>query len=182
MGVQNAYKCRNRRPWWRVPRVAKPDLLLTYMDHDRPRLVSTGARADIFNSLYGVKLHDDRRALGARLLPIACLNSVTLLGAEMVGRAYGGGLLKLEPTEADRLPMPSSRILQPAARELLELKPRLASLLRKGALADAVEAVDRVLLVAQLGLTIEQLRPLRDAREALFSRRSARGKGIRSTK
>lgn len=180
MGVQHGYKCRNRRPWWRVPRVAKPDLLMTYMDHDRPRLTTNGARADILNSLYGVKLRDDRRALGVDVLPIACLNSVTLLGGEMVGRAYGGGMLKLEPTEADRLPVPSAQALQPIAGELRALKPRVTGALRTGALAEAVNLVDQLLLAGQLGLSPDEIQSLRDAREVLFARRSARGKGIRS--
>jgi adenine-specific DNA-methyltransferase len=29
-GIQKAYKCRVRSPWWTVPRVAIPDLFLTY--------------------------------------------------------------------------------------------------------------------------------------------------------
>ena len=43
-GVCDAYKCRVRKPWWRVPLVDRPDLFLTYMNHDRPRLVSNSAR------------------------------------------------------------------------------------------------------------------------------------------
>ncbi len=43
------------------------------------------------------------------LLPLAFLNSATLFSAEMVGRSYGGGVLKLEPKEAasvfDRPPL-----------------------------------------------------------------------------
>jgi adenine-specific DNA-methyltransferase len=40
MGVHTAYKCRVRRPWWRVPLVRAPDLFLTYMNHRHPRLVA----------------------------------------------------------------------------------------------------------------------------------------------
>jgi hypothetical protein len=36
--VHHAYKCAVRSPWWQVPLVAVPDLFLTYMNHERPRL------------------------------------------------------------------------------------------------------------------------------------------------
>lgn len=39
-GVATAYKCRVRTPWWQVPLVEVPDFFLTYMNHDRPRLVT----------------------------------------------------------------------------------------------------------------------------------------------
>lgn len=67
-GVAKAYKCRVRTPWWRVPLVETPDLFLTYMNHDRPRLITNDAKANILNSLYGVKLHTARRKLGMALL------------------------------------------------------------------------------------------------------------------
>ena len=57
------------------------------MNHDRPRLVANEAGVNILNSIYGVTLRHGRKALGRELLPIACLNTVTLLGSEIVGRA-----------------------------------------------------------------------------------------------
>jgi hypothetical protein len=100
--IHTGYKCRNRKPWWRVPQVKMPDLLLTYMDHERPRLATNDARVLHLNSLYGVTLRHGLKELGRDLLPMATLNSATLLAAEMIGRSYGGGLLKLEPNEAER--------------------------------------------------------------------------------
>ena len=117
-GVQNAYKCRVRKPWWRVPGKMVPDLFLTYMNHDTPRLCANEARVPHLNSVHGVTLHPDRRQDGMELLPVASLNSVTLLGAEIVGRAYGGGMLKLEPKEADRWPLPSLELARRAAPRL----------------------------------------------------------------
>jgi hypothetical protein len=35
-GVDRAYKCRVRSPWWQVPLSAPADLLLTYMNADTP--------------------------------------------------------------------------------------------------------------------------------------------------
>ena len=49
---------------------------------------------------------------------MAMLNSVTLLGAELIDRAYGGGMLKLEPREAARLPLPSPALVESKARDL----------------------------------------------------------------
>lgn len=45
--VSQAYKCRVRTPWWRVPLVPPADLLLTYMNADAPRVVDNAARITI---------------------------------------------------------------------------------------------------------------------------------------
>jgi adenine-specific DNA-methyltransferase len=178
-GVQKAYKCRMRRPWWRVPLVKVPDLLLTYMDHERPRLVANEARIVHLNSLYGLTLRHGLKELGRDLLPLAVLNSVTMLAAEVVGRAYGGGLLKLEPNEADLWAVPSEILVRDAEKGLRNLRPQLATALRSNNLQGAIKLVDRELLSKQLGISHESLSSLRAARAALFARRVARGRGIR---
>ena len=157
--------------------VEMPDLFLTYMNHDRPRLIANDARVAILNSIYGVVIHPGLKKLGRELLPIACLNSVTLLGAEMVGRAYGGGLLKLEPREADLLPVPSLCLLQKARDDLVNVKPAVGAALRGGDLAKAVGLVDGILLTTHLGLPPAELEALLQGRGLLFQRRLSRGKG-----
>lgn len=172
LSVCEAYKCRVRSPWWRVPLVEQSDLFLTYMNHDRPRLVTNSAGAEILNSIYGVRLAAGRRTIGRDLLPVACLNSLTLLGAEIVGRAYGGGLLKMEPREADLLPVPALSHIRSVERELRAIRPQLATHLRGGNVDAAVESVDSILLA---DVSISDLRALRAARDVLFQRRRARG-------
>jgi len=173
-GVQKAYKCRVRTPWWEVPGIRRPDLFLTYMNHDTPRLVTNAANVAYLNSVHGITLKAAHRALGRDVLPVAALNSVTLLGAELVGRSYGGGILKVEPKEAELLPLPSVAVVSEAREKLWALGPHLAQLLRKGDLQSAVQEVDRVLLVEHLGLKRALVRQLREAREAMFQRRVSR--------
>lgn len=173
--VDAAYKCRVREPWWRVPLVPPADLLLTYMNADTPRLSTNAARAGHLNSVHGVYLGAKLRKLGKDLLPLASLTSMTLVGAETVGRAYGGGMLKLEPREADRLPVPAPSVVQAAADRLVSIRPQVAGLLRSGKLVEAAKLVDDVLLVGELGMSRGDVRVLRDAHAALTARRVARG-------
>lgn len=172
--VHKAYKCAVRSPWWRVPTVRVADLFLTYMNHDVPRLVSNGAKAAHLNSIHGVTLNGCNRALGAELLPIAMLNSVTMLGAELVGRSYGGGILKVEPKEADLLPMPSPAMLEAAGAALRNLRPQLSKLLRNSQLAEVVRAVDEALLIGILNCSRDEVAVLSEARNMMAARRSAR--------
>ena len=116
------------------------------------------------------------RALGRELLLLASLNTVTLLGAETVGRAYGGGMLKLEPREADALPVPAPALLEATRPALAALRPHLLQRLDEGRLLDAVRLVDEVLLMGGLGLGKEQVQALEKGHAMLRARRTARGR------
>jgi len=157
-----------------VPLVEPADALLTYMNADTPRLCANKARVHYLNSVHGVYFKPDMVRTGMDLLPLGVLNSMTLLGAETVGRAYGGGILKLEPREADQLPVPTKTVLEEVQKALSTLRPQVALALRNGQLLEAVRLVDDILLVGQLGLTGAKVRALREARAELMSRRIAR--------
>ena len=177
LDVHTAYKCRVRSPWWRVPYLRPADLFLTYMNADTPRLSTNRVRGHHLNSVHGVYLRTEHRQNGVNLLPIASLNSVTLLGAETVGRAYGGGMLKVEPREADALPMPSPSLVNRHREPLMALRASVSGLLRAGRLLDAVAAVDDVLLIKGLRMSKKDLAAVRTEHAGLMARRVARGKG-----
>ncbi len=119
------------------------------------------------------------REIGGKLLPIAALNSLTMLSAEIVGRSYGGGLLKVEPKEADTLLLPAPALLETCGDQLLAIEPQLSKRLRNGDIAQVIKLVDRVLLQRQMGLTRAEIEHLRSARDLLFSRRAARSRDSR---
>lgn len=174
-GVDTAYKCRVRRPWWRVPYLKPADLLLTYMNADTARLCANASRAHHLNSVHGVYLRPERRELGF-LLAVASVNSVTLLGAEIAGRAYGGGVLKMEPREADSWLVPSQEAVLQHAEELRHVAPTVRSLLASHGVTEAAIAVDVALgLSRKVGSAA--LDELRSGRAALHDRRVARSKG-----
>lgn len=172
-GVHLAYKCRVRTPWYLVPLVKPADLLLTCMNADTPRLVTNRAAAHHLNSVHGVYLRDEVAALGRDLLPLAALNSVTVLHAEMVGRAYGGGVLKIEPREADRWLVPAPELIAARATELRAARRTVAALLGRGKLLDAVGVIDDALDLAT------DLESVQSARHSLASRRAVRSRRAR---
>jgi len=143
------------------------------MNADTPRLVSNRAGAHHLNSVHGVYLHPEVTALGTDLLPLAALNSVTVLNAEMVGRAYGGGILKIEPREADRWLVPAPEFVADRADRLRAVRRTVAAQLARGELMAAVHLVDEAL---DLDVDMESIRA---ARHSLASRRAVRSRRAR---
>jgi len=173
-GVQLGYKCRGRKPWWRPPMVSAPDLFFTYMSHISPRLIANQAGTTFVNSMHGVRLSTDSDLREA--LPFIALNTVTMLAAEVVGRGYGGGVLKLEPREASSLPLPNGPMAREAWRALSGRRAHLDELVRTGNLDVAASEVDSALICAGLSLNPDQRRVLQQALIRQRARRQGRVK------
>ena len=164
------FKCRVRTPWYSIPGVTIPDAFLTYMSSDQgPRLSLNIARATCSNTLLAVRLPGVPKNL-FRTFAWGFYNSATLLSAETVGRPYGGGVLKLEPSEADRLLVPSPSLLRKAAADSSLLKT-VDNLVRSGRRKEAESLVDSVLLVEHAGLTRREQGVIRTALASCQQRR-----------
>lgn len=168
-GVPARYKCRTRRPWWRVPGVYTADVLWSYMIGDLPRVSVNRAGAVFANSLHGVRLQEDR--LDPRRVALAAYTSLGLLSAELEGRVYGGGVLKLEPTEcaAVRLPVPPVE-----TSELERVAQGVDAHLRNGRVREAIALADDFLLIRGLGMPEAEVLALRTAWRSLVERRTRR--------
>lgn len=171
-GLHERYKCRVRTPWYVVPGVIVPDAFLTYMSDTVPRLCLNGAGAATANTLLTVQLPHLPVSL-RKAFVVAFYNSATMLSCERTGRSYGGGVLKLEPREADRVLVPSVALVREHRSDLLALAPRLHKALRHGPatqIGEALSAVDKVLL----GSSKVDLQELSEGRAALAARRQLR--------
>lgn len=174
--VPDAYKCRVRAHWWRPPAVSAPDLFFTYMSHRYPRLITNRAGVTFVNSLHGVRLRPSANPnIAKESLPLLALNSVTMLGAETGGRSYGGGILKMEPSEASALPIPKPDLLAAAWAILRPERGKLDQQLREGHWTNVVARVDEVLLRDAAGMSAADVKEVHNAAQDLRARRLVRG-------
>jgi hypothetical protein len=169
LGVHHAFKCRTRDPWYRVPHVHDPDAFLTYMSGGAPKLVANDAGVVAPNTLHILRLQPTFQTTRHS---IAALwhTSLARLSAEIEGHSLGGGMLKLEPTEAEDvlLPFPNN------APDLESLARELDSVSRARGDAFSERLADRHLLQGGLGLSASDCNLLRAAADMLHARRLCR--------
>jgi len=169
-GVHLGYKCSIRRKWWVVPSVWTPDAFLLRQIYDHPRIIANLAGATSTDTIHRVRT---RAGTDPRSLAAASINSATFAFSEVLGRSYGGGVLELEPREAEELPFPP-----PASLSAADIA-RVEELVGAGRLLEALDLVDRVLLLEECGMSKELVEHLRALWSRLRDRRLARGKGSR---
>jgi predicted RNA methylase len=170
-GTPGRFKCRTREPWWRVPVLQRADVLVAYMSGARPRAAVNRAGAFFTNSIHGLRIRDGASPV---LLALALHSSLSLLSLEIEGRSYGGGILKIEPRELDRVLVPCPDLSAARLRALAEEVDRV---LRGGRWDEARQTVDGTLLREGLGLSERWVGLLQRARQRLVDRRMGRRMG-----
>lgn len=170
-GINRAYKCRIRKPWWRLKLLDSPDAILSYMSNHAPRMVANDALVLTTNLLHNVKLlRRDDPVRDSHLLALSWPNSATFLSCELGGRAYGGGVLKLETREAERILVPT--LTPEMVDELHRRASAVDGLLRQGHLEAAADLLDPVVHAA---VGPEARAVIRSAWLDLRERRRSRG-------
>jgi len=159
------FKCRNRKPWYVVPSIWIPDAFLFRQIGSFPRLILNLTKATCTDTLHRVKFKKKE----LKKVIISCFhNSLTLAFAEIFGRSYGGGVLELMPTEAEKLPIPIPR------SEPSGLLSEMDDLIRKGLPDKAIDLCDQRILIEELGFKKEDISIIRDAWKNLSNRRKSR--------
>lgn len=160
-GIHLGYKCRVRKRWFDVPSIYVPDAFLFRQIHRFPLLVANEAKATSTDTIHRVRV---KPGVDVRLLATTFFNSLTLAWAEVCGRSYGGGVLELEPREAEELPICYGPNLT------IDIE-KVETLLRMERPYEALDYVDGVVLRDYLGLDGLTITRLRTAWEQLRDRR-----------
>ena len=92
-GIDTGYKCQSRNPWYRVPDVRVPDVLLSVF-REVPALVANDGALVASNSILCGFL---RAGYTAEQLIAAWYTSLTLLYCELRVHSLGGGVLVCNP-------------------------------------------------------------------------------------
>lgn len=163
-GVNDGYKCRIRNRWFDVPSVYAPDAFMFRQIHNAPLLVANRAQATATDTIHRVRTG---RGINVDRLGASLVNSLTFAWAEVCGRSYGGGVLELEPREAEKLLIPYE------FADGLDLE-YMDGKLRAGELEAAMDHGDSVLLQNGCGLSQGDLLRARNAWNRLRQRRQRR--------
>lgn len=157
------YKCSIRSPWYHVPSVWTPEGFLFRQIYDFPRVVLNQTDATSTDTIHRLtsKHHNPERVIANTY------TWLTAASAEIEGRSYGGGVLELEPTEAERLLVPAQLN---GALPLTECD----RLTRAGQLDTVLEENARIVLMGHMGLSRPECRMLRDIWIKMRDRRMAR--------
>ena len=107
-GVADGYVARNRRAWWSVGLRKPAPLLATYMARRRPAFVRNIAGARHINIAHGIYPREPLSDHALDRLAEALRSTVD----PRLGRTYAGGLVKFEPREMERIPVPSPELLR----------------------------------------------------------------------
>lgn len=103
LGADQTHLGRHRSAWWSLPLRPAPPIVMTYMGRQPPVFALNPDGAQLLNIAHGLY---PRRPLAPGTLAriVAWLNAHVSLAD---GRAYGGGLVKFEPSEVMALRVPA---------------------------------------------------------------------------
>ena len=163
-GFNKGYKCRIRKRWYIVPSVWTPDAFMLRQVHHYPKLALNAAASTCTDTIHRVRLRNDP---DGRQLVAGFLNSLTFAFSEIIGRSYGGGVLELEPNEAEQIPMSL------VGADRLDIN-EIDHLLRKENIYAVLDTTDRILLKEGLGLDDPEIKLIRNIWEKLRDRRNNR--------
>ncbi|MEW7987470.1 MAG: N-6 DNA methylase [Candidatus Thiodiazotropha endolucinida] len=91
---------KKRKVWHTADDGADPDGFFIYMSQTGPRLILNNAGSTSTNTIHRVYFKNISQLYKRKIISISLLTTFSQLSAELEGRSYGSGVLKLEPSEA----------------------------------------------------------------------------------
>ncbi|MEQ8457640.1 MAG: N-6 DNA methylase [Sandaracinaceae bacterium] len=162
-GVHEHHQCVRREPWFRVSLPPRPDAFVTSTRLGPPLLVLNRTSYRCTNALYAVRLNLTDAVL-PECIALGFLTTFVALWAELNGRRYGGGVLKVDLGALAELPLP---VVPGCASSFVAAN----NALREGKEELARNIADRVVLRHGLGLSQRAIDTMGRAREDLVRQR-----------
>jgi hypothetical protein len=162
--VEKGYKCAIRKEWYKVPSIWAPHAFLFRQIHDFPHLVMNEADAVPTDTIHRV------RKVKNQILPQTLFYThLTAASAEIEGRSYGGGVLELEPSEAEKLLIPNPALVDVDKLDYFVIRKENGKFLKVNS---------AFVLKELLGFTMDEVNMLETIYNILFFRRRSRKKSV----
>lgn len=166
-GINKGYKTGIRDDWFVIPSIKLSDALFIRRNNLFPRLILNEANAYTTDTMHRVFMKKDTNKNAF----IACFyNSLSLAFSEIVGRSYGGGVLELMPSEAERILLP----YQTVNADLLSTIDQMMR--EKKHIDDILKITNKQILKDGYGLTEKEINLADSIWKKLSSRRLNRNK------
>lgn len=162
-GIHQHHKCSVRDPWFGIDTGPRPDAFVTCSRMSSPLLVINRSGYRCTNALHSVCWCELGRT-SPEAIVVGFLSSLTSVWAEIHGRRYGGGVLKLEPGTLRTIPIPLVAIDGTTFEEI-------DALLRRGGEDRARSVADDMVLKKGLGISAKDIARLQRAQKELARQR-----------
>ncbi len=147
-GENKGYKCSIRERWYRIPSVWVPDAFFLRRSNLYPKFVLNRCNAVSTDTMHRIKFNEK---IEPERVILSYYNSISFAFTELCGRSYGGGVLEILPGEVGNIYLP--KLDEVSMEEVRELLEQIDAIIRsKGNIEDALDIVDKKILVEVLGL------------------------------
>lgn len=165
-GISQKYKCRNRNPWFVVPNITYPDIVIPFL-FDVPRLLINNGIYTNSCSILGGALPEN---ISPELFVCCWYNSLTLFNIERTVKQLGGGCLNFTPNTINNL-LIVPKIPQ---EKINDIYYQLNKCYETGDIASVYKLGDQLVLRELYGFTTEEIEELENTVEEMRKLRNSK--------
>lgn len=157
-----------KRSKWYFPDDGKsPDAFFSYMIDSNPRMVLNKDKINCTNSIHRIYFNENLTEDTKKAISVSLLSSFSQLSAELAGRSYGSGVLKLEPSAVKQIKVV---LTEDIINSLSNIYTEINTLVEKKMYKEATAWVDEVICTSLL-IPIDTFRAFSEATDELRKER-----------
>ncbi len=165
-GIHQKYKCSKRSPWFIIPNVTHPDIVVPFL-FDTPRLlINDGAYAHSCSILGGTLPEN----VSPELFVCCWYNSLTLFNIERTVKQLGGGCLNFTPNTINNLLI----IPKIPQEKIKDIYYQLNECYKAGDITSVYKLGDQLVLRELYGFTAEEIEELESTVEEMKQLRNSK--------